>query len=114
MEKKLYVGNLSFTTSEDEIRELFAQAGVVESVTLIKDRDSGASKGFAFVEMSNQTEAEQAISMFNGYNLAEREIKVSPARPREERGDYRSGGYGQGRGGGSRGGRSQKGGRRRY
>ena len=113
MEKKLYVGNLSFTTTEDEIRELFAQAGVVESVTLIKDRDSGASKGFAFVEMSNQTEAEQAISMFNGYNMAEREIKVSPARPREERGDYRSGGYGQGRGG-SKGTHSQKGGRRRY
>jgi len=113
MEKKLYVGNLSFTTTEDELRTLFAQAGVVESVTLIKDRDSGTSKGFAFVEMSNQTEAEQAISMFNGYNLAEREIKVSPARPREERGDYRSGGYGQGRGG-NRGGHSQKGGRRRY
>jgi RNA recognition motif-containing protein len=113
MEKKLYVGNLAFTTTEDEIRELFAQAGVVESVTMIKDRDSGTSKGFAFVEMSNQTEAEQAISMFNGYNMAEREIKVSPARPREERGDYRSGGYGQGRGG-SKGGHSQKGGRRRY
>lgn len=113
MEKKLYVGNLAFTTTEDEIRELFAQAGVVESVTMIKDRDSGTSKGFAFVEMSNQTEAEQAISMFNGYNLAEREIKVSPAKPREERGDSRSGGYGQGRSG-SRGGRSQRGGTRRY
>jgi cold-inducible RNA-binding protein len=98
MESKLYVGNLSYDTKEDGLRTLFAQAGTVQTVELIKDRDTGRSKGFAFVEMSNQSEAEKAISMFNGYNLDNREIKVNIARPREERsprgfGDRR-GGYG--------------------
>jgi RNA recognition motif-containing protein len=94
---------------------LFKNSPIIEASIFCCFKSSiTSSADFAFVEMSNQTEAEQAISMFNGYNLGEREIKVSPARPREERGDYRSGGYGQGRGGGSRGGRSQKGGRRRY
>ena len=65
METKLYVGNLSFNTTEDGLRELLAQAGTVQAVELIKDRDTGRSKGFAFVTMSNQTEAEKAISMFN-------------------------------------------------
>jgi len=90
MEVKLYVGNLSFSTTEDELRTLFAQAGTVETVDLIKDRDTGSSKGFAFVAMSTQAEAEKAIKMFNGYSLANRELKVNPARPREETG--RSGG----------------------
>jgi cold-inducible RNA-binding protein len=90
MEVKLYVGNLSFSTTEDELRTLFAQAGTVETVDLIKDRDTGSSKGFAFVAMSTQAEAEKAIKMFNGYSLANRELKVNPARPREESG--RSGG----------------------
>ncbi len=81
MESKLYVGNLSYSTTEDELRTLFAQAGTVSSVALIKDRDSGQSKGFAFVEMSNQVEAEKAISMFNGHMVGERELKVSLARP---------------------------------
>ncbi len=95
MEKKLYVGNLSYATTEDELRTLFAQAGTVESVALIKDRDTGSSKGFAFVEMSSQSEAEKAISMFNGYSLADRALKVNMARPREERGyGDRRGGYG--------------------
>ena len=85
MESKLYVGNLSYSTTDLMLRELFAQAGTVVEVTLIKDRDSGRSKGFAFVEMSNQSEAEKAISTYNGYSLGNRQIKVSIARPREER-----------------------------
>ena len=86
MESKLYVGNLSYSTTEDDLRSLFFQAGTVTSVTLIKDRDSGQSKGFAFVEMGNQAEAQKAISMFNGHNMGDRELRVSLARPREERG----------------------------
>ncbi len=107
MESKLYVGNLSYSTTEDELRTLFAQAGTVVSVALIKDRESGRSKGFAFVEMSNQVEAEKAISMFNGRMMAERELKVSLARPREDRGGF-------GGGGGRGGGRPRGGGNRRY
>ncbi len=102
MESKLHVGNLSYATTEDELRTLFAQAGTVVTVDLIKDRDTGSSKGFAFIEMSKQTEAENAIRLFNGYSLGNREIRVSIARPREERGQ---GGYGDRRGGyGNRGG----------
>ena len=93
MEVKLYVGNLSFSTTEDDLRTLFAQAGTVSSVALIKDRDSGQSKGFAFIEMSTQAEAESAIKKFNGYSLGNREIKVNTARPREES-SGRGGGYG--------------------
>jgi cold-inducible RNA-binding protein len=92
METKLYVGNLSFSTTEDELRTLFAQAGTVTSVELIKDRFTGNSKGFAFVQMGSQAEAEKAMTMFNGYSLANRDIKVTPARPREEGG--RGGGFG--------------------
>jgi RNA recognition motif-containing protein len=106
MEKKLYVGNLSYETTEDELRTLFAQAGTVESAALIKDRDTGRSKGFAFVEMSNQSEAEKAISMFNGYQMSGRALKVNMARPREERGGY-SGGFDRNR-------RDRSGGQRRY
>lgn len=98
MESKLYVGNLSYSTTEDDLRTLFFQAGTVASVALIKDRDSGQSKGFAFVEMSTQAEAEKAISMFNGYNMGNRELKVSLARPREERSGF-GGGFGGDRGG---------------
>ena len=99
MENKIYVGNLSYDTTEDDLRTLFAQAGTVTSVALIKDRDTGQSKGFAFVEMSNQSEAEKAIQTFNGYTLANRPLKVNLARPREERG-FGGGGYGDRRGGG--------------
>lgn len=119
MQTKLYVGNLSYDTTEDELRDLFAQAGTVTSVALIKDRDSGRSKGFAFVEMSNQSEAEKAIQMFNNYSMANRALKVNAARPREERGfgggyGDRRGGYGD-RGGGGRNRRSGPGGgNRRY
>ena len=109
MEVKLYVGNLSYSTTEDELRTLFAQAGTVASVAVIKDRDTGQSKGFAFVEMATQAEAQKAISMFNGQNLKDRALTVNLARPREERS---GGGFGGGnsRGGGGGGG----GGRRRY
>jgi len=85
MEKKLYVGNLSYNTTETELRDLFSQAGTVASVELIKDRDTGSSKGFAFIEMGSQSEAEKAISTFNGYDLDNRALKVNIARPREER-----------------------------
>ena len=100
MENKIYVGNLSYDTTEDDLRTLFAQAGTVTSVALIKDRDTGQSKGFAFVEMSNQSEAEKAIQTFNGYTLANRPLKVNLARPREERSFGGGGGYGDRRGGG--------------
>lgn len=112
METKLYVGNLSYSTTEEDLRNLFAQAGTVEAVDLIKDRDTGRSKGFAFVQMSNQAEAEEAIKLFNSYELDGRALKVNPARPKEERpfggygGDRGRGGYGrsQDRSGNRRGG----------
>jgi RNA recognition motif-containing protein len=110
METKLYVGNLSYDTTAEDLNTLFAQAGKVESVDLIKDRESGRSKGFAFVVMGNQSEMEKAIQMFNSYNLDERELTVNIARPREERS---SGGFG---GNSRQGGRqhSNRGGSRRY
>jgi len=85
MEKKLYVGNLSFDTTEEGLRNLMIQAGAVESVEMITDRYTGRSKGFAFVTMGSQAEAEKAISMFNEKVLDDRTIKVNIARPREER-----------------------------
>ena len=104
MEAKLYVGNLSYETTEDNLRELFVQAGGVVSVALIKDRYSGQSKGFAFVEMGSQADAQKAISMFNGHTLNDRPLTVNVARPREERGGSRPqrGGNRQNRGGGNR------------
>ena len=122
MEVKLYVGNLSYDTTEDELRELFSQAGTVNAVDLIKDRDSGRSKGFAFVTMNSQEEADQAIQQFNGQSLGNRELRVSIARPREERsggGGYNSdrgggGGYRSGSGGNRRNERGGGGGNRRY
>ena len=95
MNSKIYVGNLSYSTTEGDLRDLFSRAGHVSSVALIKDRESGQSKGFAFVEMYNQAETGKAISMFNGYRMGERELRVSVARPREEH----SGGFRQNRGG---------------
>jgi len=88
MEAKLYVGNMSYNTSEDDIRGLFAQAGIVNSVALIKDRTTGMSKGFAFVEMDSRDNAQKAITMFNDFLLNERKLAVSFARPREERGGF--------------------------
>jgi cold-inducible RNA-binding protein len=84
MDSKLYIGNLSYDTTEDGLREKFAQAGTVISIDVIKDRDTGRMKGFAFITMSNQEEAENAIKMFNGKTLDNRELKVNIARPREE------------------------------
>ena len=94
MDVKLYVGNLSYSTTENDLRTLFAEAGVVTTVALIKDRETGSSKGFAFVEMATQAEAETAIKKFNGYAMGSREIKVNMAKPREE--TNTRGGYGGG------------------
>ena len=102
MEVKLYVGNMSYNTTEENLRELFSQAGTVTSVALIKDRTTGQSKGFAFVEMDSQANAQKAISMFNDYTLNERQIAVSFARPREERGGFEQRNRNQKRGGGQR------------
>ncbi len=85
METKIYVGNLSYSTTEEDLRTLFSEAGTVTAVDLIKDRDSGRSKGFAFVTMSSQSEMEKAIQMFNSYTLDNRALNVNIARPREER-----------------------------
>ena len=113
MEVKLYVGNLAFSTTEEEIKALFAQAGTVVDAALIKDRDTGSSKGFAFVTMSSQQEADNAIKMFNGYSLGNRELKVNPARPKEDSGFGNRGGGGYGnRGGGGYGNRGGGGGDR--
>jgi len=92
MEVKLFIGNLSFSTREEDLRTLLAQAGTVVSAELIKDRSTGESKGFAFVVMGSQADAAKATQMFNGYSLDEREIKVGTAREREDsgRGDYNS------------------------
>ena len=86
MDTKLYVGNLAKSTSLEDLNTLFAQAGQVLFVDMIKDRKSGEGKGFAFVTMSAQSEAEKAISMFNTYSLGEQELKVNVAKPREQRG----------------------------
>lgn len=105
METKLYVGNLPYSATEEELRSLFAEAGTVESVDVIKDRMTGNSKGFCFVVMGTPEEAEKAVSMFNGYNFKNRELRVNEARPKEEggRGGFggprRGGGGGFGRGG---------------
>jgi RNA recognition motif-containing protein len=84
MGNKLYVGNLSYATTEDELKTLFANAGTVASVEVIKDRETGRSKGFAFVQMSSDAEAENAIRLVNGQTLGNRDLRVSIARPREE------------------------------
>ena len=85
MPVKLYVGNLAFTTTEDDLRVVFAQAGSVASIDVIQDRDTGQSKGFAFVTMASQPDAEKAIGMLNDFRLGDREMKVSAARTRDER-----------------------------
>ena len=94
METKLYVGNLSYSTTENELKDLFEQAGAVSEVILIKDRNTGRSKGFAFITMSSQVEVETAIQMFNDQDLGGRPLKVSIARPKEDRRDRRGGGRG--------------------
>lgn len=86
MATKLYVGNLSYQTTEDELKGLFAQAGSVVEVAIIKDRDTGRSKGFGFVEMADQAAASAAIEQFNGTEFGGRTLKVAEARPREREG----------------------------
>jgi cold-inducible RNA-binding protein len=100
MAKKLYVGSLSYNTTEDTLKDLFSQAGKVESATIIIDKMSNRSKGFGFVEMASDEEAAKAIEMFNGKELDGRNIVVNEARPMEERPPRRSGGFGGGYGGG--------------
>ena len=105
MGKKLYVGNLPFSANDDSLMEMFQQVGQVESAKVITDRDTGRSKGFGFVEMSNDQEAQQAISKFNGADFDGRSLTVNEARPMAPR---EGGGGGRGFGGG--GGRDKRGG----
>ena len=100
--KKLYVGGLPWSTTNDELRDAFAKAGTVETATIIIDKMSGRSKGFGFVEMSNDEEAAKAIEMFNGQDFGGRKLIVNEARPKEDRPQRREGGGGGGFGGGSR------------
>ncbi|MBD0372864.1 MAG: RNA-binding protein [Pyrinomonadaceae bacterium] len=94
MSMKLYVGNLSFQTTHDDLQQLFAQAGTVESVNVIEDRETGRSRGFGFVEMASKEEGQSAIEQFNGKELNGRNLNVNEARPREERGPRSGGGRG--------------------
>jgi RNA recognition motif-containing protein len=97
MSMKLYVGNLSFNTSSEDLQQLFAQAGTVESASVVEDRDTGRSRGFGFVEMSSNEEGQSAISQFNGKEVDGRALNVNEARPRENRGGGGGrGGYGGG------------------
>ena len=101
MSTKLYVGNLAFQTTSEELQQLFAQAGTVESASVVEDRMTGRSRGFAFVEMATKEEAASAIEQLNGKEVGGRALKVNEAKPRENR----AGGGGGGRGfGGNRGG----------
>jgi len=103
MGTKLYVGNLSFRTTSEELRDAFAAVGTVESASVIEDRDTGRSRGFAFVEMATPEEAAAAIEQFNGKDFGGRNLTVNEAKPRADRGGGGRGGYGGG-GGGDRGG----------
>ena len=103
MSMKLYVGNLSFQTSSDDLNQLFAQAGTVESAAVVEDRETGRSRGCGFVEMSSKEEAAKAIEQFNGKEINGRNLNVNEAKPREDRGN-RGGGGGGGRGFGGNGG----------
>jgi RNA recognition motif-containing protein len=103
MAMKLYVGNLSFQTSSEDLQQLFAQAGTVESASVVEDRETGRSRGFGFVEMATKEEGEAAIQQFNGKEFNGRNLNVNEARPREDRGGRGGGGrggYGGNRGGG--------------
>src|SRR5689334_17037902 len=132
MGTKLYVGNLSFNTTENELQELFSQAGAVQEVTLMQDKFTGKSRGFAFVTMGSEQDAQNAISKINGQTVEGRTLTVNEARPREPRppgggggggrgyggggGGYGGGGggYGGGGGGGGYGGGRRDGGQRRH
>ncbi len=103
MNNKLYVGNLSFHLTSDDLHDFFSRAGTVESAKVIEDRDTGRSRGFGFVEMATEEDAQSAIEQFNGEDFEGRNIVVNEARPREDRGG-RGGGRGRGHGGGGGGG----------
>ena len=98
MAKKLYIGGLPYSTTEDQLREAFSQAGAVSSAAIIMDRMSGRSKGFGFVEMTNDDDAQKAIDMWNGKDFGGRTLTVNEARPMEPRRDSRGGGGGGGGG----------------
>lgn len=100
MATKLYVGNLSYQTTEEDLRELFAAVGEVTSVAVVTDRDTGRSRGFAFVEMGSEEAAREAIRQLNGKQVDDRELQVNEARPREPRSGGSGGSYGRGGGGG--------------
>jgi RNA recognition motif-containing protein len=100
MSMKLYVGNLSFNTTTEDLQSMFGQIGTVESTNIIEDRDTGRSRGFAFVEMSSKEEGQNAISQLNGKEISGRSLTVNEAKPREDRG----GNGGRNRNGGGRGG----------
>lgn len=111
MSKKLYVGGLPYSTTQDALNELFSQSGTVESAMIITDKMTGRSKGFGFVEMSSEAEAEAAIEKFNGQDFEGRSLTVNLARPMEERAPRREGGgFGGGQGGGRGGDRGGRGG----
>src|SRR6185503_13031187 len=112
MTMKLYVGNLSFSTSSQDLQELFAAAGTVESASVVEDRDTGRSRGFGSVEMSSQEEATKAIEQFNGKEVNGRSLTVNEAKPRENRAGGGGGRGGFGGGGGGRGGGGGYGGNR--
>src|SRR5258706_14457 len=105
MGTKLFVGNLSFDVTENDLQDLFAQAGTVNSVNVMQDRATGKPRGFGFVEMASEEDMTKAISMFNGKDFKGRALTVNEARPREERGGGGGGGGGGYRGGGGVGGR---------
>jgi RNA recognition motif-containing protein len=111
---KLYVGNLSFDTTNEQLQEMFAQAGTVESASVVEDRETGRSRGFGFVEMASKEDGQKAIEQFNGKEVNGRSLNVNEARPREDRGGGGGGrgGFGGGgnRGGGGGGGRGGYGG----
>ena len=111
MGTKLYVGNLSFNTTENELQELFSQAGTVQEVSLMQDKFTGKSRGFAFVTMGSDEDAQNAISKLNGQTVEGRPLTVNEARPREPRPPGGGGGRGYGGGGGGYGGRREGGGR---
>jgi len=112
MAKKLYVGGLPYSTTDDQLRDAFAEAGTVESAVIIIDKMSGRSKGFGFVEMASDEEAQKAIDMWNGKDFGGRSLTVNEARPMEERPPRTGGGFRGGNGGGYGGGRGGNGGGR--
>lgn len=116
MSTKLYVGNISFNTTNQDLNDLFGAIGTVESANVVEDRETGRSRGFGFVEMASKEDADNAIAQLNGKEVDGRELKVNEAKPREDRGGGGRGGYGGGGGGrgGSRGGGGGYGGGNRW